>query len=145
MDIPEVNKAPSVRSTGFPPDGSASVVDSGKGVDPSENLEPEEGPGPDLASHLEPEREPLRESEPGNSIDSFLPPQPITNAATFVVSPAAIEPTSQVQEGGGAGVKTALVILLVALVIAAGSFAIREGAWEAMQAESRALWESIGE
>ena len=90
-------------------------------------------------------REAEPESEPENSIDNHVSPQSIPDATTVEGSPTAVKPVSREQAGEGAGVRTALVILLVALVIAAGSFAVREGAWATLQAKSRALWESVSE
>jgi hypothetical protein len=144
MDNPVVTEIPTKRSTGIPADGCTSVADSCKAVTPCEPPEPEDVPEAELELELKPTLELEGEPEPGpdpeNSIDAFVSTQSTANATTFVDSPSTVKPSSGGSSNKGAGLGTALVILLVALCVAAGYFAFTEGAWATLQEKSRSLW-----
>jgi hypothetical protein len=156
-EVAVVAEIPRVKSADIAPESSSAVADTGTGgassghpepvpeveleleQEPEADLEVEPKPAPGLEGKAEPE------PEPGNRIDKHVLQPSVSESATSEGSGTAVQPVSREPNTEGAGVRTALVVLLVALVIAAGSFAVREDAWATLQAKSRAIWESVSQ
>jgi hypothetical protein len=154
-DVAVVTEIPRVKSADIAPNCSTSVAGTRTGADPSGYLDPEPEPepevesGPEFEQELKPKPsiglESEAEPEPELGIDNHVSQPSVPEAATGEGSRTEVQRVSREPNTEGAGVRTALVVLLVALVIAAGSFAVREDAWATLEAKSRAIWESVSQ